>query len=58
MNPRIRLSLFLPLDVAQAIDRLSDASGESLDATIETLLRAALINHERMVENRAELRVA
>ena len=48
----------VPLDVACALDRLSDESGEPVDAVIELLLRAALISHERMGKNREELEAA
>ena len=52
------IPFLLPLDVALALDRLSDKSGEPVDAVIETLLRAALISHERMGKNREELEAA
>jgi hypothetical protein len=58
MTHTTAIPLAVPLDVAQEIDRLSDESGESLDTVIELLLRAALISHERMTENRAELEAA
>lgn len=50
-----RLSVVVPLDLVLAIDRLSDESGEPVDSVVEVLLRSALISHERMTANRAEL---
>jgi len=45
----------VPLDVATAIDHLAEESSESVDVIVETLLRTALIVHDRMAANRAEL---
>lgn len=57
-SPMIQLSALVPLEVAAAVDRLSDESREPVDAVVETLLRAALIAHERLALNQAELAAA